>query len=105
VVWASHHKNPRLYQRLLSACESRGYTPRIIMETPTSDVTLKVVAAGMAIGFVPASLKDHAPAAVAFVTPEDFDVVVQLSLVWKTDSPGGLADRLAACVLERIAGS
>jgi DNA-binding transcriptional LysR family regulator len=104
VVWASHRKSPRLYERMLAACERRGYAPRIIMETPTSDVTMKVVAAGMAIGFVPASLIGHAPPQVAFVRPEDLDLELQLSLVWKAGAEAGLAQRLAACVLQAIAG-
>ena len=102
VIWASHHKTPRLYERLLEVCERQGYTPRIIMETPTSDVTLKVVAAGMAIGFVPASLIGHASPKVAFVRPENLDFEVQLSLVWNTGAEGGLADRLAAYLLRRM---
>jgi DNA-binding transcriptional LysR family regulator len=103
VVWASHRKSPRLYERMLAACERRGYAPRIIMETPTSDVTMKVVAAGMAIGFVPASLIGHAPPQVAFVRPEDLDLDLQLSLVWKAGAENGLAQRLATCVLQAIA--
>jgi DNA-binding transcriptional LysR family regulator len=104
VIWASHRKTPRLYDRLIEVCERQGYTPRIIMETPTSDVTMKVVAAGMAIGFVPASLIDHAPPKVAFVRPADLDFDVQLSLVWNTRASGGLADRLAEYLLRRMGG-
>jgi DNA-binding transcriptional LysR family regulator len=102
VVWASHRKSPRLYESMLATCESRGYSPRIIMETPTSDVTLKVVSAGMAIGFVPASLVGHAPSQVAFVRPDDFDFEVQLSLVWNPQAEGGFAERLATYLLSRI---
>jgi DNA-binding transcriptional LysR family regulator len=102
VVWASHRKSPQLYERMLETCERQGYSPRIIMETPTSDVTIKVVAAGMAIGFVPASLEGHAPSQVAFLRPDDFDFDVQLSLVWNAGADGGLAERLATYLLERI---
>jgi DNA-binding transcriptional LysR family regulator len=102
VVWSSHRKNPLLYDQMLAACERQGYTPRIIMETPTSDVTLKVVAAGMAIGFVPASLIGHAPTQVTFVHPEDFDLEMQLSLVWNLKAAGGCAQDLAAYFLERV---
>jgi len=104
VIWASHKKTPRLYDRLLEACDRQGYTPRIIMETPTSDVTMKVVAAGLAIGFVPGSLVDHAPPKVAFVQPVDLDFEVQLSLVWNARAEGGLADRLADYLLRRMRG-
>jgi DNA-binding transcriptional LysR family regulator len=95
IIWASHKKNPRLYDRMLAACERRGYTPRIVMETPTSDVTMAVVNRAMGIGFVPASLRGHAPADVTFVKPVDFDMAMQLSLVWRTDPHGELPARLA----------
>jgi DNA-binding transcriptional LysR family regulator len=96
IVWASHKKNPRLYDRLLHACEARGYSPRIVMETPTSDITMSVVDRGMGIGFVPESLAGHAPAGVAFVRPADFDVAMRLSLAWRTAPDGELPAALAA---------
>lgn len=95
IIWASHKKNPRLYDRLLAACEAQGYAPRIVMETPTSDVTMAVVNRAMGIGFVPASLEGHAPPDVTFVRPVDFHVAMQLSLVWRTDPDGELPGRLA----------
>lgn len=96
IVWASHKKNPRLYDRLLLACERQGYAPRIVMETPTSDVTMTVVSRAMGIGFVPASLRGHAPPEVAFVRPANFDMAMQLSLVWRVLPEGDLPSRLAA---------
>jgi DNA-binding transcriptional LysR family regulator len=96
IVWASHKKNPRLYDRLLAACERQGYAPRIVMETPTSDVTMTVVSRAMGIGFVPESLIGHAPPEVRFVRPSDFAVAMQLSLVWRVEPDGALPSALAA---------
>jgi DNA-binding transcriptional LysR family regulator len=94
IIWASHKKNPRLYERLLSACESKSYSPRIVMETPTSDVTMTVVSRAMGIGFVPASLQGHAPSGVRFVKPVDFDMAMRLSIVWRTAPDGELPMKL-----------
>ncbi|QNA86642.1 LysR family transcriptional regulator [Sphingomonas sp. So64.6b] len=102
IIWASHKKNPRLYDRLLAACERRGYAPRIVMETPTSDVTMAVVNRAMGIGFVPASLRGHAPPDVAFIQPVDFDMAMQLSLVWRTDPDGELPGRLARFLDDKL---
>ena len=102
IVWASHKKNPRLYDRLLAACERQGYTPRIVMETPTSDVTMAIVDRAMGIGFVPESLAGHGPPNVAFVRPDDLDVAMQLSLVWRTDPDGDLPRRLAEHLIAEL---
>ncbi|WP_298668082.1 LysR family transcriptional regulator [uncultured Sphingomonas sp.] len=102
IIWASHKKNPHLYDRLLAACERRGYTPRIVMETPNSDVTMTVVSRAMGIGFVPASLRGHAPAEVAFVKPVDFDMAMRLSFVWRVDPDGDLPARLARFLRDKL---
>jgi hypothetical protein len=83
VIWASHKKSPRLYDRMLAACEARGFHPRIVMETPTSDITLKFVANDMGVGFVTESLVGHGGPDVAFVPILDFGVAMQLSFVWR----------------------
>jgi DNA-binding transcriptional LysR family regulator len=95
VIWSSHKRGPRLYDRMLSACEARGFAPRIVMETPSSDTTMKFVSAQMGVGFVPDSLIGHAPADVALVRIHDFNVTMQLSLVWRKP---GEADALRAFV-------
>jgi DNA-binding transcriptional LysR family regulator len=98
VIWASHKKSPRLYDRMLAACEARGFHPRIVMETPTSDITVKFVANDMGVGFVTQSLVGHGPPGVAFVPLLDFGVTMQLSLVWRrparTDVLGAFVDFL-----------
>jgi len=102
IVWASHKKNPRLYETLLIACERQGYTPRIVMETPTSEITMSVVDRGMGIGFVPESLKGHAPAGVAFVQPVDLSVAMALSLVWRVAPDAEIPSQLAAHVIAEL---
>lgn len=102
IIWASHKKNPRLYDRLLAACERSGYTPRIVMETPTSDVTMTVVARAMGTGFVPASLEGHAPPEVRFIRPVDFDMAMTLSLAWRIDPEGEAPGRLARFLEHRL---
>jgi DNA-binding transcriptional LysR family regulator len=103
VIWASHKKSPRLYDRMLAACEARGYAPRIVMETPTSDITVKFVANDMGVGFVTESLIGHGPPEVDFVYLKDFGVTMQLSLVWRrTPGPDAL-NAFIDFILPRIA--
>jgi len=102
VIWASHKKSPRLYDRMLAACEARGFAPRIVMETPTSDITLKFVANDMGVGFVTESLVGHAPSEVAFVPLLDFGVTMQLSFVWRRPSGRDALSAFVDFLLPRI---
>jgi DNA-binding transcriptional LysR family regulator len=95
VIWSSHKRGPKLYDRMLAACEARGFAPRIVMETPSSDTTMKFVASDMGVGFVPESLEGHQPAEVMLVRIHDFSVVMQLSFVWRR---AAAADALATFV-------
>lgn len=102
VIWASHKKSPRLYDRMLAACEARGYSPRIVMETPTSDITVKFVANDMGVGFVTESLVGHGPPEVDFVPLKDFGVTMRLSLVWRRSARPDALSAFVDFILPRI---
>jgi DNA-binding transcriptional LysR family regulator len=46
---------PKLYERMLAACEAEGYSPRVSQETLTIQTSIALVAAGLGVSFVPAS--------------------------------------------------
>ena len=102
VIWASHKKSPRLYDRMLAACETKGFHPRIVMETPTSDITVKFVANDMGVGFVTQSLVGHGPPGVAFVPLLDFGVTMTLSLVWRKPARVDVLSAFVDFLLPRI---
>jgi DNA-binding transcriptional LysR family regulator len=51
------HSGPGLYDAILSACTAAGFSPRIGQEAPRIVSTLNLVAAGLGISIVPASLQ------------------------------------------------
>jgi DNA-binding transcriptional LysR family regulator len=102
VIWASHKKSPRLYDRMAAACEARGYSPRIVMETPTSDITVRFVANDMGVGFVTESLVGHGGPEVDFVPLRDFGITMQMSLVWRKPARPDALSAFVDFILPRI---
>jgi DNA-binding transcriptional LysR family regulator len=51
------HSGPGLYDSILSACNTAGFSPRVGQEAPRIVSTLNLVAAGLGISLVPESLQ------------------------------------------------
>jgi len=47
---------PGLYDALLAACKSAGFSPRVAQEAPRMTATMSLVAAGLGVSIVPASM-------------------------------------------------
>jgi DNA-binding transcriptional LysR family regulator len=60
------HSGPGLYDAILSACNSAGFSPRVGQEAPRIISTLNLVAAGLGISLVPESLQRMHMDGVAF---------------------------------------
>ena len=57
---------PGLYDAIVAACRDAGFTPLIAQEAPRLPSTLSLVAAGLGISIVPASMQRIAMAGVVF---------------------------------------
>jgi len=53
---------PGLYDTIIAACRRAGFTPKISQEAPVVTSTLSLVAAGLGVSMVPASLSNWQPA-------------------------------------------
>ena len=62
---------PGLYDAILAACRAAGFTPVIVQEAPRLPATLSLVAAGLGVSLVPASMRDTTPPGVAYRTLSD----------------------------------
>lgn len=51
------HSGPGLYDTIIAACHAAGFSPQISQEAPRIVSTLNLVAAGLGIALVPASLR------------------------------------------------
>src|SRR6185312_653198 len=57
---------PGLYDTIIAACRHAGFTPKIGQEAPVVTSTLNLVAAGLGVSVVPASLSRHRIEGIAY---------------------------------------
>jgi DNA-binding transcriptional LysR family regulator len=62
---------PGLYDAIVTACRGAGFTPDVTQEAPRLPSTLSLVAAGLGISIVPASMRRVAISGVSFRTLRD----------------------------------
>ncbi len=65
LIWPSRRHAPRLYNRLIEACQVHDFTPRIKTEVVTVDMAYNLAAAGMGLAMVMAEASDEAPYGLA----------------------------------------
>ncbi|MBI2768818.1 MAG: LysR family transcriptional regulator [Burkholderiales bacterium] len=88
---------PGLYANLLALCEQQGFRPRIAAEVERMMTNLNLVAAGVGISIVPASMQGlHAGAVVYRPLVESAKLDAPLTLVYRAeDSAGPVASFVA----------
>jgi DNA-binding transcriptional LysR family regulator len=92
--------NPPYHDAILAACRSGGLTPHIIREATSSAVVLTMVALGLGIGFVAASMRSRTPARVILRTVQNMSVLFDLTLVWRRDNHNPSTERFVSTVME-----
>lgn len=79
---------PGLYANLLALCEAAGFQPRIAAEVERMMSNLNLVAAGVGISVVPASMRGaHADAVVYCPLDGGARLEAPLTLAWREDHP------------------
>ena len=102
IVFARQH-GPAFYDSTLAACQRAGFSPRIAQEAPRVITALGLVAAGLGVSVVPASMQRIALDGVVFRAIDNrAGLKAVLALGWrKNDASPALANFLA--VVRRLA--
>lgn len=96
---------PGLYDTILAACRSAGFSPNVVQEAPRLPATLSLVAAGLGISVVPASMRRLAVAGVVYRALEDGPgLVAPIRLVLRAVGASATSVRLAASIARLAAG-
>ncbi|HEY3696805.1 LysR family transcriptional regulator [Phenylobacterium sp.] len=82
--WPSRTAGARLHERMAAAWAAAGVTPHIMMEVLTAETTLNLAANNMAVGFTSSAVQP--PPGVVLLPVADFNVELDLSLVWHPDN-------------------
>ncbi|MBT9486274.1 MAG: LysR family transcriptional regulator [Rubrivivax sp.] len=81
---------PGLYANLLALCEAAGFQPRIAAEVERMMSNLNLVAAGMGVSVVPASMRGAHPDAIVYCPLADgVRLDAPLTLVWRDNTAVG----------------
>ncbi|EHK63510.1 transcriptional regulator [Achromobacter arsenitoxydans SY8] len=89
------HSGPGLYDAIIAACSAEGFSPRVEQEAPRMLSTLSLVAAGLGVSLVPASLRRVNIEGVVYVSvthPAQFRA--PLNLIWRDAPLSGAASKL-----------
>lgn len=75
---------PSLYDLIIGSCRRAGFAPRIDQEAVQMQTIVSLVAAGMGVALVPASLQHLRRTGVAYRPLQDKTPPVEIGLVWNT---------------------
>lgn len=91
-----HRPNgPGFYDTIISACLNVGFSPRVIQETHKNLSTLSLVAAGMGVSIIPASMRHVGMEGVAYRwIAGGAALQAPLHLAWRTGHTSGALLRL-----------
>ncbi|SSW70979.1 LysR family transcriptional regulator [Achromobacter agilis] len=89
------HSGPGLYDAIIAACSAAGFSPRVAQEAPRMLSTLSLVAAGLGVSLVPASLRRVNIEGVVYVSVSQPSALrAPLNLIWRDAPLSGAARRL-----------
>lgn len=97
-IWYAKMFSPTVHDRMLAEFAKRGAAPRIKIESPTADTTIRLAASGLGIGFVPAMEEAQLSPDVVLKPIEDFKVSWRFRLVWLRSNRSVILPRLIDAV-------
>jgi DNA-binding transcriptional LysR family regulator len=91
---------PGFYDQFVSICSSAGFFPQIVQEARTTQTIVSLVAVGMGISVVPASLRGLQRAGVAYRSLEGPAPTTELAVIWRRDDSNQALHRFLEIVRE-----
>jgi DNA-binding transcriptional LysR family regulator len=87
-IQISRAQGSAIYDGVIASCQRAGFSPRIAQESSGVQTTLALVAAGLGVAMVPASLQQLKRPGVTYrqLPPGDTQEL-ELALVWRKDEP------------------
>jgi len=93
---------PGLYDSIIAACRTAGFSPRIGQEAPRMLSTLSLVAASLGISIIPESMARLEADGVSYVRIEtSAGLIAPLHLAYRDEAPSGVVRRLIESVRQR----
>ena len=76
---------PHLYSQIVSLCTQAGFTPKVVQEVTPQPTMVGLVAAGIGIAFVAASIQKISRPGVVYRQLQEDTPILQLAVAWKNE--------------------
>lgn len=76
------HRGPGLYDRIITACQTSGFSPRVVQEATRMQTIVSLVAAGIGVAIVPHSITKMGQSGVAYCELSDVREEGTLAAAW-----------------------
>jgi DNA-binding transcriptional LysR family regulator len=90
------------HDQIEAMCHRAGFSPRVVQEAASEQAVIGLVAAGLGISVVPASLTSLRTPEVVYRPLVEPSVNVEYSLVWRQSEPAIAVQRLVQVARERV---
>ncbi len=84
-VLSPRHLGPGFYDQVISACQQAGFHPRVVQETNMAQTMVSLVAGGMGVALVPASLQNLQRTGVVYRVVQDLTPRVTTAAIWRRE--------------------
>ena len=80
-----HNVGPHLYSQIVALCTQAGFKPKVVQEVTPQPTMIGLVAAGIGIAFVAASMQKISRPGVIYRQLQEDTPNLQLAIAWKTE--------------------
>lgn len=93
---------PGLHARILALCGEAGFRPRVVQESLEIATTVSLVAAGVGVTIVPASIRKLRWGSVRFLDVEEADAHTRIDMAYRARGRSPVVDAFLATVRARV---
>ena len=81
---------PELYDQIISLCQRAHFSPRVVQEAMQLPTVVSLVAAGLGVAVIPASLRNLGRAGVNYRPIRESTPTAELAVAWRAEPPSAL---------------
>jgi len=99
-IQVPRHVAPGFYDQFVSVCAQAGFLPQIVQEARTTQTIVSLVAVGMGVSIVPASLRSLQRTGVVYRLLEEPAPTTELAVLWRPDDENPALHRFLEIIRE-----
>lgn len=97
-VMSPRHMGPGLFDRVVAICQRAGFSPNVIQEAVLVPTIVALVAGGLGVSLVPASVEPLGTPNVVYRPLRDTQAATELIVIWKTGNTNPTLETLFRCL-------